>query len=84
MGIFNWIILGAVAGWIGSLLMGVRTGPATCIVVGMIGAVIGGFVFNRFGEPAVTGLNLWSIWVALAGSVLMLAFFRAIRGPQVH
>lgn len=81
--VFGWIILGLFAGWIGSVLMGERQGCVMNIVVGIIGALLGGFLFNLAGRTPVTGLNLWSFFVALVGSILLLAFFRAIRGPQV-
>ena len=82
MSLLTWIVLGGVAGWIASLLFGESQGCVTNIVIGIVGAVLAGFVFSRFGEADVTGLNLWSFFVAVVGSVLLVAFFRAMRGPQ--
>jgi uncharacterized membrane protein YeaQ/YmgE (transglycosylase-associated protein family) len=83
MGILSWILLGGVAGWFASLLMGERQGFATNVIIGVIGAVLAGFFFSRFGGASVTGLNLSSFFVALVGSLLLVALCRALRGPQV-
>ena len=82
MGLFSWVILGGVAGWIASLVFGEQQGCITNVAVGVVGAVLAGFIFSRFGEAPVTGLNLWSFFVAVVGSVVLVAFFRALRGPQ--
>lgn len=81
--VLGWIVLGFLAGWVGSVLMGESRGCVMNIVIGIVGALLGGFLFNLAGHTPVTGLNLWSFFVALVGSILLLAFFRAIRGPQV-
>jgi uncharacterized membrane protein YeaQ/YmgE (transglycosylase-associated protein family) len=72
--IIVWIVLGALAGWIASMIMGrnAQMGALANIVVGIIGAFIGGFVMNLFGSPGVTGLNLYSILVAIGGAVVLL------------
>lgn len=74
MGIISWIILGALAGWIGSMITGdsSRMGAGANIVVGIIGAFLGGFIFSAFGGAGITGFNLWSIVVATIGSVVLL------------
>jgi len=82
MGLLGWIILGGVAGWFASLLLGERQGCVTNILVGILGALGAGFFFSRFGGAPVTGLNLSSFFVALVGSLLLIAFVRALRGPQ--
>lgn len=82
MGVLGWIVLGFFAGWIGSVLMGESQGCLMNIIVGIIGALLGGFLFSIVGETPVTGLNLWSFFVALIGSIILIAFFRAVRGPQ--
>lgn len=81
MGILSWLILGAVAGWIASMFTGnnQRMGLAANIIVGIIGSFIGGFVFSLLGGHGVTGLNLWSLIVAVAGSVILLTIVNAIR-----
>ena len=75
MGIFSWIILGGLAGWLSSKIMGTdaQMGAIANIVVGIVGAVIGGFIAgNLLGIADVTGLNLSSLVVALLGSVVFL------------
>jgi Predicted membrane protein len=74
MGIISWIILGALAGWIGSMFTGdnSRMGAGANIVVGIIGAFIGGFLFSGLGGTGITGFNFWSLFVAVIGSVVLL------------
>jgi uncharacterized membrane protein YeaQ/YmgE (transglycosylase-associated protein family) len=69
-----WIVLGALAGWIASMVMGrnAQMGAGANIIVGIIGAVIGGFLMNAVGGPGVTGFNLYSILVAIGGAVVLL------------
>ncbi|MEI6500880.1 MAG: GlsB/YeaQ/YmgE family stress response membrane protein [Armatimonadota bacterium] len=83
MGIFGWIILGGVAGCIASLVLGEKQGCFTNVVVGIIGALLGGLIFQALGRQSVTGFNLWSVFVATVGSGLLILAFRALRGPQV-
>lgn len=79
MSVIAWIILGLLAGYIGSKLVN-KTGEGVLmdIVLGIVGAIVGGFVFNALGEPGVTGLNLYSLFVAVIGSVLFLIVYHAI------
>lgn len=81
MDIILWIVLGALAGWIASLIMGTdeSMGALANIIVGILGAVIGGFIFNLFGAQGVTGFNVWSLVVAILGSVLLLWLVRLFR-----
>jgi len=74
MNIIIWIILGALAGWIASMIMGrnAQMGAIANIIVGIIGALIGGFIMNSFGAKGVTGLNLYSILVSIVGAVILL------------
>lgn len=74
MGILAWIIVGGVAGWLASIVVGTnqRMGLIANIVVGVIGAFIGGFIMNYFHYASVTGLNFWSVFVAFVGSVVLL------------
>ncbi len=74
MGILAWIVLGGLAGWIASMFAGTnrRMGAIANIVVGVIGATVGGAVFRFFGGAGVTGFNLYSFGVALVGAVLVL------------
>jgi uncharacterized membrane protein YeaQ/YmgE (transglycosylase-associated protein family) len=80
MSILAWIILGLIAGFIGSKLVN-RTGEGFVldIVLGIVGAVVGGWLFNRFGAAGVSGLNLYSLLVAVVGAVAVLVVFHAIR-----
>jgi uncharacterized membrane protein YeaQ/YmgE (transglycosylase-associated protein family) len=81
MGLISWLIVGGLAGWIGSMIMGTneRQGCITNIVVGVIGAFIGGFVMSFFGGRGVTGLNIPSILVAIIGAVILLWLVKALR-----
>lgn len=81
MGLILFIILGGIAGWLASIIMktNARQGLLLNIVVGIIGAFLGGLVFNLFGAYGVTGFNLWSLLVAIIGAVLLLAVVRAVN-----
>ena len=79
MGILGWIILGALAGWIASALTGSGKGCLMDIVIGIVGALIGGFLFSLIGGAPVTGLNLWSLFVAVVGAVILILVVRAFR-----
>jgi uncharacterized membrane protein YeaQ/YmgE (transglycosylase-associated protein family) len=80
MSILTWMLLGLVAGFIGSKLVN-RTGEGMIldILLGVVGAVVGGFLFNRFGAQGVSGLNLYSLFVAVVGSVICLVSYHALR-----
>jgi len=82
MGILLWIFFGAIVGWVGSLIMGTdgQQGIILNIVVGIIGAVLGGYIMNFLGEGGVTGFNLYSFMVALVGAVVLLALVKLVRG----
>jgi uncharacterized membrane protein YeaQ/YmgE (transglycosylase-associated protein family) len=81
MGIILWIVFGALAGWIASMIVGTdeRQGALGNIVVGILGALLGGFVFSLFGGEGVTGFNLYSLFVAIVGASLLLWVVRSIR-----
>ena len=74
MGIIAWVIMGALAGWIGSMIAGTNAeqGWLGNIVVGIVGALLGGFMFNALGGVGITGFNVWSLIVATIGSVILL------------
>jgi uncharacterized membrane protein YeaQ/YmgE (transglycosylase-associated protein family) len=82
MEIILWIILGALAGWIASMIMrtDAQQGALANIIVGILGAIIGGFVMNAFGAEGATGLNIYSLVVAIIGAVILLAIVKAVRG----
>jgi uncharacterized membrane protein YeaQ/YmgE (transglycosylase-associated protein family) len=74
VGIISWIIFGAIAGWLANTLIGTknRSGCIFNIVIGIIGAFIGGSIFEYIGEEGVTGFNFWSLIVATLGAMLLL------------
>ncbi len=82
MGIIAWIVLGALAGWIASMIMktDAEQGAIANIVVGIVGALIGGFVVGMFGGSEVTGLNLYSLLVSVLGAVILLFVYKALTG----
>jgi uncharacterized membrane protein YeaQ/YmgE (transglycosylase-associated protein family) len=81
MSIFAWIILGLIAGFIASKLVNKHgEGMVLDIVLGVIGAVVGGWLFSVFGMARVSGLNLYSLLVAVVGAVVVLFVYHAITG----
>ena len=84
-----WIIVGAIAGWLASLVMKTNRsqGLLEDIIVGIVGGFIGGFILNATGTPVaadgVSGLNLTSILVAFLGAVVLLVILRLLRGARV-
>ena len=80
MSLVAWIVLGLVAGFIGSKLVN-KTGEGLIldIVLGVVGAIVGGWLFHLFGMSGVTGLNLYSLLVAVIGAVVFLVVYHAIR-----
>ena len=80
MSFIAWIILGLLAGFIGSKLVNKRgEGIVLDVLLGIVGAVVGGWLFNRFGVSGVSGLNLYSLLVAVIGAVVVLLVYHAIR-----
>jgi uncharacterized membrane protein YeaQ/YmgE (transglycosylase-associated protein family) len=84
MGIISWIILGAVAGWLASIVTGnnAQMGCIANIVAGVVGALVGGFIFGLFGGAGVTGFNIYSLLVAFLGAVVVLFIWNAISGRR--
>lgn len=81
MGIIGWIVIGALAGWLASIITGSnrKMGTFSNIAVGIIGGFIGGFVMNLLGGTGVTGFNLWSLFVAVIGAVILLWIVNKVR-----
>lgn len=81
MGFIGWIVIGGLAGWLASKFMNTDKdqGILANIVVGIIGAFIGGFVVNLLGGDGITGFNIWSFVVAVLGSVILLWILKAVR-----
>lgn len=82
MGIVGWLIIGALAGWIASLITGndKRMGLGKNLVAGIVGGFLGGLVMNLLGGYGVTGFNLWSLFVAVVGAVILLWIVNAFTG----
>jgi len=80
MSFLAWIVLGLIAGFIGSKIVN-KTGEGAVldIVLGIVGAVVGGWLFNMFGARGVSGLNLYSLLVAVVGAVVVLVVYHALR-----
>ena len=83
MSIVSWIILGLVAGFIASKIVDRRgQGIWLDIALGIIGALVGGFLFSFFGTGGVTGLDLWSMIVAIVGAIVVLLIYNAVMGSR--
>ena len=84
MGILTWIILGAIAGAIGKLIMPGDDpgGFIITILLGIAGAIVGGFIATALGFGAVTGFNIWSIIIAILGAILLLFIYRLVMGRR--
>lgn len=82
MNILVWIIFGALAGWIASMIMrtDAEQGALANIIVGIVGAVIGGWLSGLMGEQGVTGFNLRSLLIAVIGAVVLLFVLKLVRG----
>jgi uncharacterized membrane protein YeaQ/YmgE (transglycosylase-associated protein family) len=81
--IIGWIILGLIAGFIGSKIVN-KSGQGLLldIVLGVVGAVVGGTIFSFFGAAGVTGLNIYSLIVAIIGSVVVLWLYHMVMGNR--
>jgi uncharacterized membrane protein YeaQ/YmgE (transglycosylase-associated protein family) len=78
-----WIILGLIAGFIASKIVNKQgEGFILDIILGIVGSIIGGIIFSAFGAPGVTGLNLWSLLVAVIGAIVVLVIYHAIVGRR--
>ena len=83
MSIIGWLILGLIAGFIGSKIVNKSgEGLVLDIVLGIVGAIVGGFLFSLFGAAPVTGLNLYSMVVAVVGAIVVLVAYHAIVGRR--
>jgi uncharacterized membrane protein YeaQ/YmgE (transglycosylase-associated protein family) len=83
MGILAWIVLGLIAGFIGSKIVNhTGSGILMDIVLGVVGALVGGFVFSMFGAAGVTGFNIYSMLVAVVGAVVVLWLYHMLIGRR--
>ncbi|MGC1412523.1 MAG: GlsB/YeaQ/YmgE family stress response membrane protein [Acetobacteraceae bacterium] len=83
MSIIGWLVLGLIAGFIASKIVN-KSGEGVIldIVLGVVGAIVGGFLFSLIGAAGVTGFNLYSMFVAVIGSVVVLVIYHAIAGRR--
>jgi len=83
MSIISWIILGLVAGFIGSKIVNKHgQGVLLDIALGIVGAIVGGLIFSAFGAEGITGLNLYSMVVAVIGAIVVLIIYHAVASPR--
>jgi uncharacterized membrane protein YeaQ/YmgE (transglycosylase-associated protein family) len=83
MSIIGWIVLGLIAGFIASKIVN-RAGEGFImdIILGIVGAVVGGFIFQQFGAAGITGFNIYSMIVAIIGAIILLVIYHAIFGRR--
>ncbi len=81
MDIILWIILGAIAGWLASVIMktDASQGAVADIILGIVGGVVGGFIMSLVGQSGVTGFNIYSLGVAVIGAVVIIYLGRMLR-----
>jgi uncharacterized membrane protein YeaQ/YmgE (transglycosylase-associated protein family) len=85
MGFIAWIFVGLIAGFIASKIVN-RTGEGFVrdILLGVIGAIVGGFIFQSMGHSGVNGFNIYSIFVAVIGAIIVLVLYHAVAGQRAH
>jgi uncharacterized membrane protein YeaQ/YmgE (transglycosylase-associated protein family) len=85
MSLIAWLVVGLLAGWIGSMIVnrGRGEGLIMDIVLGVVGAFVGGFLFHLFGHSGVSGINLYSIFVAVMGAIVVLLVYHALVRPRM-
>jgi uncharacterized membrane protein YeaQ/YmgE (transglycosylase-associated protein family) len=81
MGIILWILFGALAGWITSVIIKTDSSQGTMmdIIMGIVGAVVGGFIMGLVGQSGVTGFNVYSLVVSVIGAIVVIYFGRMMR-----
>jgi uncharacterized membrane protein YeaQ/YmgE (transglycosylase-associated protein family) len=83
MSIVGWLVLGLIAGFIASKIVNKSgAGVLLDIVLGIVGAIVGGFLFTQFGAAGVTGFNIYSMLVAVIGAVVVLVVYHFISGRR--
>jgi uncharacterized membrane protein YeaQ/YmgE (transglycosylase-associated protein family) len=83
MSIIGWLILGLIAGFVASRIVNAQgQGVVLDMVLGIIGALVGGFIFDAAGKVGVTGFNAWSLLVAIIGSIIVLVIYHALTGRR--
>jgi uncharacterized membrane protein YeaQ/YmgE (transglycosylase-associated protein family) len=85
MSFLAWIVLGLISGFVASKIVNKSgEGIVMDILLGIVGAVAGGWLFNTFGHMGVTGLNLYSVLVAVVGAVIVLFIYHAVAGSHAR
>jgi len=85
MSILAWVVVGIIGGFIGSLIVNKRgQGIIGDLFLGVVGAVVAGWAFNRFGQAGVSGINLYSILISALGAVAILVVYHALRGSPAR
>lgn len=79
MNILLFVVLGALAGWLADMIMKGNHGTLEDILLGIVGAFIGGVIFNAVGQPGISGLNIYSIFVATVGAVVVIYLGRLVH-----
>ena len=83
VGIIAWLVIGLISGYLASRIVNkAGEGMFLDIVLGIVGAFLGGIIFRAMGSHGVTGFNIWSIFVAFVGAVVLLLIYHAIRGNR--
>ncbi len=83
LGIIGWIVLGLIAGFIASKIVNNQgEGVMVDIILGIVGALVGGFIFNFFGADGVNGFNVYSLIVAVVGAIVVLMIYHAVAGRR--
>lgn len=82
MGFLGWIVLGGLAGWVATIITKEDGGLLKNIVLGIIGALVGGGLVSLLGGSDITGFNLYSFAVAVLGAILVISIVRAVRGKK--
>lgn len=83
MGIISWIVLGLISGFIASKIVNKQgEGFVADVILGIIGAVVGGWLFHAFGSRGVTGFDIYSVLVAVVGAVVVLIIYHAVTGSS--
>jgi uncharacterized membrane protein YeaQ/YmgE (transglycosylase-associated protein family) len=85
MSIIGWVVLGLIAGFIASKIVNKRgEGFFLDIVLGIVGAIVGGFIFTEVGASGITGFNLYSMVVAIIGAIIVLVVYHAVVGRRAY
>ena len=83
MGIITWLVVGLIAGFIGSKIVNhTGSGIIMDILIGIVGAFVGGFIFSFFGHSGITGFNFYSVLVATVGAVVVLFVYHMVAGRR--